>query len=205
MDEMQLNEILSSYRDAINALIERADAQDEMINAIKARNEELEHLVFDEVINPAKEAMEKEVYNAGLNDFTERYGDQLAGYNEKLRPIEGEDFDIMKQAYDGYNGIEGDKPDQDMYIEELKKVVDQQLDDIRQAIGAPADAEVSVTQKEDGETVVEVDGQEVTEGEAKPEAEAEAETEVKADEEEPEESDPEELAKLEEELMKMAK
>lgn len=207
MDEMQLNEILSSYRDAINALIERADAQDEMINAIKARNEELEHLVFDEVINPAKEAMEKEIYNAGLNDFTERYGDQLAGYNEKLRPIEGEDFDIMKQAYDGYNGIEGDKPDQDMYIEELKKVVDQQLDDIRKAIGAPEDSEVSVTQKEDGETVVEVDGQEVTEGEAKPEAEAEAETEteVKADEEEPEESDPEELAKLEEELMKMAK
>lgn len=208
MDEMQLNEILSSYRDAINALIERADAQDEMINAIKARNEELEHLVFDEVINPAKEAMEKEIYNAGLNDFTERYGDQLASYNEKLRPIEGEDFDIMQQAYDGYNGIEGEKPDQDIYIEELKKVVDKQLDDIRKAIGAPEDSEVSVTQKEDGETVVEVDGKEVqTEepvAEAKPEAEAETEVEVDTDGE-AEESDPEELAKLEEELLKIAK
>lgn len=202
MDEMQLNEILSSYRDAINALIERADAQDEMINAIKARNEELEHLVFDEVINPAKEAMEKEIYNAGLNDFTERYGDQLAGYNEKLRPIEGEDFDIMQQAYDGYNGIEGEKPDQDIYIEELKKVVDQQLDDIRKAIGAPEDSEVSVTQKEDGETVVEVDGKEVQTEEAKPEAETEVEVDTDG---EAEESDPEELAKLEEELLKMAK
>ena len=202
MDEMQLNEILSSYRDAINALIERADAQDEMINAIKARNEELEHLVFDEVINPAKEAMEKEIYNAGLNDFTERYGDQLAGYNEKLRPIEGEDFDIMQQAYDGYNGIEGEKPNQDIYVEELKKVVDQQLDDIRKAIGAPEDSEVSVTQKEDGETVVEVDGKEVQTEEAKPEAKAEVEIDTEG---EAEESDPEELAKLEEELLKMAK
>lgn len=202
MDEMQLNEILSSYRDAINALIERADAQDEMINAIKARNEELEHLVFDEVINPAKEAMEKEIYNAGLNDFTERYGDQLAGYNEKLRPIEGEDFDIMQQAYDGYNGIEGEKPNQDIYVEELKKVVDQQLDDIRKAIGAPEDSEVSVTQKEDGETVVEVDGKEVQAEEAKPEAKAEVEIDTEG---EAEESDPEELAKLEEELLKMAK
>lgn len=202
MDEMQLNEILSSYRDAINALIERADAQDEMINAIKARNEELEHLVFDEVINPAKEAMEKEIYNAGLNDFTERYGDQLAGYNEKLRPIEGEDFDIMQQAYDGYNGIEGEKPNQDIYVEELKKVVDQQLDDIRKAIGAPEDSEVSVTQKEDGETVVEVDGKEVQADEAKPEAKAEVEIDTEG---EAEESDPEELAKLEEELLKMAK
>lgn len=206
MDEMQLNEILSSYRDAINALIERADAQDEMINAIKARNEELEHLVFDEVINPAKEAMEKEIYNAGLNDFTERYGDQLAGYNEKLRPIEGEDFDIMQQAYDGYNGIEGEKPDQDIYIEELKKVVDRQLDDIRKAIGAPEDSEVSVTQKEDGETVVEVDGKEVQTEEPAAEAKPEAETEVEVDTDgEAEESDPEELAKLEEELLKMAK
>jgi hypothetical protein len=202
MDEMQLNEILSSYRDAINALIERADAQDEMINAIKARNEELEHLVFDEVINPAKEAMEKEIYNAGLNDFTERYGDQLAGYNEKLRPIEGEDFDIMQQAYDGYNGIEGEKPNQDIYVEELKKVVDRQLDDIRKAIGAPEDSEVSVTQKEDGETVVEVDGKEVQTEEAKPEAKAEVEIDTEG---EAEESDPEELAKLEEELLKMAK
>jgi hypothetical protein len=202
MDEMQLNEILSSYRDAINALIERADAQDEMINAIKARNEELEHLVFDEVINPAKEAMEKEIYNAGLNDFTERYGDQLAGYNEKLRPIEGEDFDIMQQAYDGYNGIEGEKPNQDIYVEELKKVVDKQLDDIRKAIGAPEDSEVSVTQKEDGETVVEVDGKEVQTEEAKPEAKAEVEIDTEG---EAEESDPEELAKLEEELLKMAK
>ena len=189
MDEMQLNEILSSYRDAINALIERADAQDEMINAIKARNEELEHLVFDEVINPAKEAMEKEIYNAGLNDFTERYGDQLAGYNEKLRPIEGEDFDIMQQAYDGYNGIEGEKPDQDIYVEELKKVVDRQLDDIRKAIGAPEDSEVSVTQKEDGETVVEVDGKEVQTEEAKPEAKPEAEVEIDT-EGEAEDSDP---------------
>lgn len=199
---MQLNEILSSYRDAINALIERADAQDEMINAIKARNEELEHLVFDEVINPAKEAMEKEIYNAGLNDFTERYGDQLAGYNEKLRPIEGEDFDIMQQAYDGYNGIEGEKPNQDIYVEELKKVVDRQLDDIRKAIGAPEDSEVSITQKEDGETVVEVDGKEVQTDEAKPEAKAEVEIDTEG---EAEESDPEELAKLEEELLKMAK
>jgi chaperonin cofactor prefoldin len=108
----------------------------------------------------------------------------------------------MKQAYDGYNGIEGEKPNQDIYVEELKKVVDQQLDDIRKAIGAPEDSEVSVTQKEDGETVVEVDGKEVQTEEAKPEAKAEVEIDTEG---EAEESDPEELAKLEEELLKMAK
>lgn len=34
MEDTRLNEILASYRDAINALIERVDSQDEMIKAL---------------------------------------------------------------------------------------------------------------------------------------------------------------------------
>ena len=211
MDEMQLNEILASYRDAINALIERADAQDGMIQAVREKAEGTERLIFDEVINPAKAEMEKQIYNAGLEDFTNKYGEKLNGYNDKLRPIEGEDFDIMKQAYDGYNSIEGEKPDEAEYIDELVKVVDKQLDDIRAAIGAPANAEVEVKQDENGETTVEVDDQEIKEvsedskdsGDSdKPEVKETEETEIKDSDEE---SDPEELAALEEELLKYAK
>ena len=211
MDEMQLNEILASYRDAINALIERVDAQDGMIQAVREKAEGTERLIFDEVINPAKAEMEKQIYNAGLEDFTNKYGEKLNGYNDKLRPIEGEDFDIMKQAYDGYNSIEGEKPDEAMYVDELVKTVDKQLDDIRAAIGAPADAEVAVKQDEDGETTVEVDGQEVKEvSEDSKDSEDSDKTEVKETEEteikdSDEESDPEELAALEEELLKYAK
>lgn len=211
MDENQLNEILSSFRDAITALIERADAQDDMIKAIQEKTDSTERLIFDEVINPAKAEMEKQIYNAGLEDFSSRYSDKLSGYNDKLRPIEGEDFDIMKQAYDGYNSIEGEKPDEAVYIDELVKVVDKQLDDIRQAIGAPADAEVAVKQDEDGETVVEVDGKEVSEEsvkekpaeEEKPAESADEEVEVSDSDEE--ETNPEELAALEKELLAYAK
>lgn len=208
MDEMQLNEILASYRDAINALIERVDAQDGMIQAVREKAEGTERLIFDEVINPAKAEMEKQIYNAGLEDFTNKYGEKLNGYNDKLRPIEGEDFDIMKQAYDGYNAIEGEKPDEAMYIDELVKVVDKQLDDIRAAIGAPADAEVAVKQDDDGETTVEVDGQEVkevSEDSDKTEVKETEETEETEIKDSDEESDPEELAALEEELLKYAK
>ena len=209
MDENQLNEILSSFRDAITALIERADAQDDMIKAIQEKTDSTERLIFDEVINPAKAEMEKQIYNAGLEDFSSRYSDRLSGYNDKLRPIEGEDFDIMKQAYDGYNSIEGEKPDEAVYIDELVKVVDKQLDDIRQAIGAPADAEVAVKQDEDGETVVEVDGKEVSEEsvEKKPEEKPAESTdeEVEVSDSDEEETNPEELAALEKELLAYAK
>lgn len=201
MDEQKLNEILTSYRDAINALIERMDAQDEMVKAVVEKVDGLNSLIFDEVINPAREAMNQSIYETGLNDFGDRYKDKLASYNEKLRPIEGEDFDIVKQAYDGYNSIEGEKPDEAMYVDELIKVVDKQLDDIRSAIGAPADAEVAVKQDENGETVVEVDGKEVSEGsvEEKPDESVEEATEVSDSDEE--ETNPEELAALEKELL----
>ena len=205
MDEQKLNEILTSYRDAINALIERMDAQDEMVKAVVEKVDGLNSLIFDEVINPAREAMNQSIYETGLNDFGNRYKDKLASYNEKLRPIEGEDFDIVKQAYDGYNSIEGEKPDEAMYVDELIKVVDKQLDDIRSAIGAPADAEVAVKQDENGETVVEVDGKEVSEKsvEEKPAESADesvaSSTEVSDSDEE--ETNPEELAALEKELL----
>ena len=205
MDENQLNEILSSFRDAITALIERVDAQDDMIKAIQEKTDSTERLIFDEVINPAKAEMEKQIYDAGLEDFSSRYSDKLGGYNDKLRPIEGEDFDIMKQAYDGYNSIEGEKPDEAMYIDELVKVVDKQLDDIRQAIGAPADAEVAVKQDDNGETVVEVDGEKVSEEseEKKPAESADkpAEEEIEVSDDDEDETDPEELAALEKELL----
>ena len=205
MDEQKLNEILTSYRDAINALIERMDAQDEMVKAVVEKVDGLNSLIFDEVINPAREAMNQSIYETGLNDFGNRYKDKLASYNEKLRPIEGEDFDIVKQAYDGYNSIEGEKPDEAMYVDELIKVVDKQLDDIRSAIGAPADAEVAVKQDGNGETVVEVDGKEVSEEsvEEKPaeSADESAEEATEVSDSDEEETNPEELAALEKELL----
>ena len=204
MDEQKLNEILTSYRDAINALIERMDAQDEMVKAVVEKVDGLDHLIFDEVINPAREAMDQSIYETGLNDFGNRYKDKLASYNEKLRPIEGEDFDIVKQAYDGYNSIEGEKPDEAMYVDELIKVVDKQLEDIRSAIGAPANAEVTVS-NEDGETKVKVDGKEVSEEsvEEKPAESADESTEeaTEVSDSDEEETNPEELAALEKELL----
>ena len=50
MEDTRLNEILASYRDAINALIERVDSQDEMIKALMEKSDDLNRLVFDEFL-----------------------------------------------------------------------------------------------------------------------------------------------------------
>ena len=204
MDEQIFNEILTSYRDAINALIERIDAQDEMVKAIMEKTSTVEKLIYDEVLNPAKEAMEKSIYDSGLEDFTSKYGEKLKGYNEKLRPIEGEDFDIMKEAYDGYNEYQpedGEKPDADEYVDELVKVVDNQLESIRSALGVSDDAQVAVV-NEDGETKVEVDGEQVDVEDDSTESDQVEPEEDEITEDDEAESDPEDLAALEEELLK---
>lgn len=208
MIDAELNEILASYRDAINMLIERIDAQDSMVNALKEQTSSLEKMVFDDVINPAKQAMEEEIYNSKLNAFGETYADKFNGYNDTLKPIEGEDFDIVKQAFDGYNAIEGEKPEESVYIDELLKSVDAQIDEIRKAVGIPEDVKVEIKSEGDGsepkievEQEIDVKGAEV-EKEEEPKVDSEDEVIIEEDEEQ---SDPDELAKYEEELLKMAK
>lgn len=210
MDETQLNEILVSYRDAINALIERIDSQDAMLQAAIEKVDGLEKLVFDDVINPAKKALEDSIYDAGLSDFSDRYGEKLGGYNDSLKAIEGEDFDIMKQAYDGFNARENKDITEEEWVNELITQVDVQLNSIREALGAPADAKVEIVDDGEGEPEVKVDG-EVVEPETEPVTEV-TETEVQEDvvpEEEvadvEEETNPEDLRKLEEELLGYAK
>lgn len=225
MDENILYQALSEHEAAINRLIERQNAFDGMVKAIREKAEGVEHLIYDEVLNPAKEAMNEAIYNAGLEDFKSRYNDTLGGYNEQLRAIEGEDFDIMKQAYDDYKAL-GSDYDEGQYVGELIKTIEEQLKNIREKLGIGPEAEVKVEQ-ENGETKVEVDGEDVTEEleskvepeEAKPEetkpkavepekVEAqpvEEEVTDKIVEDEPEESDPEDLKKLEEELLAYAK
>ena len=206
MDETQLNEILVSYRDAINALIERIDSQDAMLQAAIEKVDGLEKLVFDDVINPAKKALEDSIYDAGLSDFSDRYGEKLGGYNDSLKAIEGEDFDIMKQAYDGFNARENKDITEEEWVNELITQVDVQLNSIREALGAPADAKVEIVDDGEGEPEVKVDG-EVVEPEATEETETEVQEDVVPEEvaDVEEETNPEDLRKLEEELLGYAK
>ena len=204
MDEnTELYTILASFKEAFEALFERVSAQDEMIGALRDRNDELYDLVINQVLEPAKQAMDEFNYNSGLDAFGTRYADKFEGYNDKLRAIEGDDFDVVKEAYDEYNAYEGeDKPEEGAYVDEFIANIDGQLDRIREAVGAPEDAEVVIKDDGKGEVEVEVDGEKVTEDEVNNEEEK-VEDEIVDTEEEV--SDEDELKAYEEELLKYTK
>ena len=165
--------------------------------------------LYDEIINPTKAYIDETNKNARFDDFNSKYGEKLGAFNKNLSAIDGEDVDLTKAAFDRYDSLpEDERPDADAYVESIISEVGSQIEAIKESLGLPEDAEVSVTQDENGETVVEADGEVVaTENEEAIPEEApveENDTNIEDGSEEAEdeelEDNPDEVAAFEEEL-----
>lgn len=201
MDENELVEVLQSYKDAIGLLEEKFNTFSEEIGHVReelqARIESLEDTVINGIINPAHEAAEKAAYDRDLEDFKGRYSEKIDPYLDKIKAVEGDDFDIYKTAFDGYKEYKdanGDKAlDEVGYVDELLSGIASQLDKVKELINAE---NVEVKQDEDGNTELKADGETVAEGEK-------TETPEDTTEEplgEPAELSDDEMKKLEEEM-----
>jgi hypothetical protein len=201
MDETELVEVLQSYKDAIGLLEDKFNAFSEEIGHVReelqARIESLEDTVINGIINPAHEAAEKAAYDRDLEDFKGRYSEKIDPYLDKIKAVEGDDFDIFKTAFDGYKEYKdanGDKAlDEVGYVDELLSGIASQLDKVKELINAE---NVEVKQDEDGNTELKADGETVAEGEK-------TETPEDTTEEplgEPAELSEDEMKKLEEEM-----
>lgn len=208
MNENEIYEILESYRQALDFLVEKVDGIVQENMAMKEQLGGLEQVLYEGILSPAKEAIDSAEREDRFEDFNSKYGEQLGGYNGQLAPIEGEDFDLTRTAFDNYDSIpDEEKPDSDEYVSALIAQVDEQISHIKEAFGLPEDAEVEVKQDEDGNTEISADGEPIaSEEKTSEEDKSEGEVEEKPEEEEVEEKeeekvdDPEEIAALEEEL-----
>ena len=205
----ELFAVLQAYRNALNYLMDKVDQLDKMYednrNQTDERIHKIESTLYDEIINPTKEYIDETNRNARFDDFNSKYGEKLSAYNDSLSALDGEDVDLTKSAFDKYDSLpEEERPDADAYVESIISEVGSQLDAIKKSLGLPEDAEVTVTQDEEGNTTVEADGEVVaSEGEEETPAEDtdtnnEGSEEVAEDEEL--EDNPDEVAAFEEEL-----
>lgn len=132
-------------------------------------------------------------YDAGIdefnrNEFHKRNGEKLGKYEDIMKKLNGKDFDIFKESFDEYNRDFKDM-DEDAYIAKLTAVLDEQLKDLKDALGV---SEVEVKSDENG-TEIEAKNEET---DAKPETEENTETEEKEDEADEEETEEEELDRI---------
>jgi hypothetical protein len=209
----ELFEVLQAFKGALDYLMDKVDQLDKMYEDYRDQTDErvhkIESTLYDEIINPTKAYIDETNKNARFDDFNSKYGEKLGAFNKNLSAIDGEDVDLTKAAFDRYDSLpEEERPDADAYVESIISEVGSQIEAIKESLGLPEDAEVSVTQDENGETVVEADGEVVaTENEEAIPEEApveENDTNIedgsKEAEDEELEDNPDEVAAFEEEL-----
>lgn len=213
--ENEIYDILNSYKEAIDVLLNRCD---ELVKANAAQEErinKLESILFDEILEPARLALEEDDRNRRFDEFNGKYGEKLGAYDKVIGAAEGNpEFSMARSAFDEYEKLPEPRPDEDVFVDGLIETVEGQIDSIKESLGLEPDAKVEITQDEDGDTEIKADGEvvaseteetkkegETTEKGTEPTEEGK-QGELDFDGDEEEEDDPEEIKKLEEELAK---
>ena len=216
MNEENIYEILNSYKEAIDVLLNRCDELVNQNKALEERVNKVESILFDEILEPARLALEADDKERRFGEFNDKYGEKLGAFDKILGAAEGNpDFSMARSAFDEYEKIPEPRPEEDVFVDGLIETVEEQIDSIKESLGIEPDAKVEITQDENGDTEIKADGEvvaseteetkdkeETTEEGTEAPAEEGEQGELDFDGDEEEEDDPEEIKKLEEELAK---
>lgn len=155
--------------------------------------EELEQTVLelkdkiDNIMNTVSESEKEFQHKKGVEDFTARNSEALGKYADKLKKLNGEDFDIFGSAYDEYNNDFSDI-EEATYVTQLVSEIDNKLAQLKEALN---DEEVEVKSDEDT-TEVKTDDETIETPAEEPKSEEESEGESKEEEKPEDEANSEE-------------
>lgn len=102
--------------------------------------EELEPIVMelkdkiDTILNTVDESEKKFQHDKGLKEFTERNSEALGKYADKLKKLNGDDFDIMSAAFDEYTNDFSDI-EEATYVAQLVSEIDNKIAKLKEALG----------------------------------------------------------------------
>jgi len=180
----ELYEILSAFRDSLDAVNHKL----EELEAKGAKVDELEARIENEIIQPALQKIEHDEDEANYNDFHSKYGEKLDKYADMLKSLEGDKYDVSRDAYNGWKSYEAPegftKPEEaDGYVDAFVSAIEEKIEGIKKAMGLPEDTEVEVKADENG-IELEIEGKSVEEAEKEEKSEDElSEDDVKEIEE----------------------
>ena len=127
------------------------------------------------------------------NSYRERNKDKLGKYEDIMKKLNGKDFDIYDESFKEYSK-DFSSLDESSYIAKLTAVLDEQLKDLKDALGV---SEVEVKSDENGtEIVADTEAKEDETETDENKEESETETEEAEDEEKEDEINEEELDRI---------
>ena len=157
---------------------------------------ELENIVMDlkdkidSILNTVNESEKKYQHDVGVKGFAERNGESLGKYVDKLKKLNGDDFDLMSSAYDEYNDSFSDI-EESTYVAQLVSEIESKISKLREALG---EDEVEI-ESDDEKTEVKTHDTEIETNTG-----SDVETEEKEEDVETEDEDIDEVAEFEKEL-----
>ena len=101
---------------------------------------ELENIVMDlkdkidNILETVSNSEKEYNYNKGLEGFKQRNSEALSPYFEKLKKLNGDDFDLAKSAYDEYNDSFSDI-EESTYVAQLVSEIENKISKLREALG----------------------------------------------------------------------
>lgn len=134
---------------------------------------------LDNILNSADEAEKKFNHDKGLKEFTERNGETLGKYADKLKKLNGDDFDIFSASYDEYQNDFSDI-EESTYVAQLVSEIDAKLAKLKEALGddhVMIESDGDETKVETHDEVIETNSEETESEEADEESDEDAEAE----------------------------
>lgn len=152
----------------IENLIQAVQMIAQKVDEIAQRQDELDSVLFDGLIGPANEQIAQQEYDDALSDFRCKFGEKLDKFDALAKAEEGDDFDLVKKAFDDYNEHEYPFSPSE-YIDKRVSQFEAKAKALAEAVGSvvkietetPEGEEVEVTATPDGDVKTEVEGEAV--------------------------------------------
>ena len=164
MDELSAK--IENLIQAVSAMASKVDELDQRLNEVKSVTDE-----FTELRNQTNDMYAQQEYDNALSDWRCKFGEKLDKFDALAKAEEGDDFDLVKRAFDDYNEHDyAFSPDE--YVDKRVAQFEEKAQALAKAAGSVVkiqtetpDGEVEVTATPDGEVKTEVEG-ETKEGKA---------------------------------------
>lgn len=158
IQDAELNEVLSSFKQAIDLIVLKIENLEKRSVITEEAVKNLEQTFIKDIYEPAQKAFDEAIDAENFKLFSDKYHDRLSPFEAGIKAVEGDDFDLTRHAYDEFNALEDKTITADEYIDRLVPSIENQLNAIREKLGA---TKVEAEVKSNGEVEIKADGEKI--------------------------------------------
>lgn len=132
----QVCQVLVEFNKCLEELKKEVDEVKAMAEANAEKCNYLDEVLYNQVLNPAMNALEEEEKNLRFDEFKARHENFFDDIMDDIRAIEGDDIDPMRKAFDDIEELKINEEGEQGYLDDLKKSLVEQITRIKDRIGA---------------------------------------------------------------------